>query len=171
MDAPTIVRERNLKTKDVLAQAVVVAMASFFMSVPIGVCVTIVAALAVAAFISHNEPSPDDQRPVVLEIGSQGLAIRKRWVREVEISWQDIEAMHLSRGRKGAVILDIRVTEPERYLGRFMRANLVMSRYQVSVRVSGLQLSPKEIALTIENAQAVFLKNFPSQKMDCVKSS
>ena len=70
MDAPTIVRERNLKTKDVLAQAVVVAIASFFMSVPIGVCVTIVAALAVTAFISHNEPLPDDQRPVVLEIGS-----------------------------------------------------------------------------------------------------
>lgn len=156
LGAPTIIRERNLTVWEVLAPAISIAVASFFMSVPLGIFVTFAAGLAIAAFITHRESSQEELGPVVLEIGPKGMAIKKQWVREVEIPWQDVEAMQLSRGGKGAVNLDIRVTEPKRYLGRFMHVNLALSRYHVSIRVSGLELSPKEIALTIEDAQKAF---------------
>jgi hypothetical protein len=160
----TVVRERNLRVRDVLVPVVAVVVASFIESVPVGICVTCAVALALVAFITQHKQTQEDGGVVVLEIASQSLAIRRRWVREVEIPWQDVGAMRLSRGRKGSVNLDIRVAEPERYLGRFMRLNLSMSRYQISVRVSGLELSPKEIASTIEEAQKLFLKNPPLQK-------
>jgi hypothetical protein len=164
LDIPTIVREKNPGMWDVLTPVIMGIVASFFMSVPVGVFATVAAGMAIVASIAHNKPSVEDRRPVVLEIDDRRLVIQKRWVREIEIPWQDVEAMQFSRGRKGAVYLDIRVTEPERYLGRLMRVNLALSRYHISVRVSGLELSPKEIALVVEHAQALFLKNLRSQK-------
>lgn len=56
-----------------------------------------------------------DRRPIVLEVSSKGIAVRRRWVRQIEIPWQDVEATQLSRGRKNAVNLDIRVSDPEKY--------------------------------------------------------
>lgn len=136
-----------------------VVVACFFESVPLGVCVTFALAIGVFAYTTHAGSSLADQFPIVLEIGPAGLFIRRRWLREVEIPWQDIEAMRLSRGRKGAINLDIRVADPERYLSRFTRLNLALSTYHLSVRVSGLDLSPERIALAIEDAQKVFLKS------------
>lgn len=159
MDTPTIVRERKLAARDVLAPAALVVVACLFESLPLGVCVAFALALAFFAYMMHDGSLPRDQLPIVLEISSKSLFIRRRQLHEVEIPWEDVEAMQLSRGAKGAVNLDIRVTDPERYLTRFVRLNLAMSRYHLSVRVSGLDHSPEKIALAIEDAQKVFLRD------------
>lgn len=163
MEAPTIVRERKLRILDILAPGTLIVVVCFFESLPLGICVTFALALAFFAYFSHDGSLPQDQLPIVLEISSESLSIRRRWLHDVEIPWQEVEAIQLSRGAKGAVNLDIRVTEPERYLKRLGRLNLVMSRYHLSVRVSGLDLSPEKIALVIEDAQNVFLKKLSSQ--------
>ncbi len=164
MDGSTIIRERNLSLLDVLAPAAGIVIFSFFASVPAGIGVTLAVALALAAFAVRYKPLPDEQRPVVLEISSQGLVIRRRWVREVELPWQDIEDMQFSRGNRGAIYLHLSLVEPGKYLGRFMRMNLCMSWYHVSVRISGLTLSPEKIALAVRDAREAFLKHAPGSK-------
>jgi len=163
LDVLTIVRERKLQAREVLPPIVLIVVACFFESLPLGICVTIALAIAFFGYMTHDGSLSPDQFPIVLEIGPQGLSIRRRWLHEVEIPWQDIEAMRLSRGGKGGVNLDIRVTEPERYLNRFVRLNLALSTYHLSVRVSGLDLSPERIASAIEDAQKAFRKNLSRQ--------
>jgi hypothetical protein len=156
---PTIVRERKLKAWEVLPAMAVAVVACFYDSPPLGVCVALACAIGVFGYMTHDGSLPPDQFPIVLEIGPVGLSIKHRWVPEVEIPWQEIEAVRLSRGRRGAIYLDIRVTEPERYLSRFMRFNLALSKYHLNVRVSGLDLSPEQIVLAVEDAQRAFLNN------------
>jgi len=164
LNAPTIIRERKLRIRDVWAPAALIVAACFFESLPLGVCVTIALALAFLIYGAHDGALPQDQLPIVLEVSTRGLSIRHRWPGDVEIPWQDVEAVRLSRGAKGAVNLDVRVTEPERYLKRLMRLNRVASKYHLSVRVSGLELPPEKIALAIEEARRSFLKGLPDQK-------
>lgn len=157
MEQAIIVQQKEPRIRDVLLPSAVVVAASFFQSVPFGICIAMAVAVFIAAFTIHTRAASKGAQPVVLEIRPDALVIKRRWIREVDIAWQDIEAVRLSRGRRGAIKLDIRVTTPGRYLGRFMRANLVMSWHQISLRVSGLALSPKEIALAIEDARKSFL--------------
>jgi hypothetical protein len=155
----TIVRERKLKAWEVLPAMAVAVVACFCESPPLGVCVALACAIGVFGYMTHDGSLPPDQFPIVLEIGPEVLSIRRIWLHDVEISWREIEAVRLSRGRRGAIYLDIGVTEPERYLSRFMRFNLALSKYHLSVRVSGLDLSPEQIVLAIEDAQRAFLNN------------
>jgi hypothetical protein len=159
LDLPTIVRERKLRVWEIFPPMALIVVACFSESPPLGVCVTLALAIAIFGYMTHDGSLPPDQFPIVLEIGPEGLSIRHRWLHEVEISWQEIESVRLSRGRRGKIYLDIKVTEPERYLNRFMRLNLVLSTYHLSVRVSGLDLPPEKIVLAIEDARKAFLKN------------
>lgn len=152
MDTPTIIRERKLRARDILLPVAMIVALCSLESLPLGICVVIAFAVAFFAYKAHDGSLPQEQLPVVLEISSSGLSIRHRWPGEVEIPWQDIEAMRLSRGAKGAVNLDISVTQPERYLKRFARLNRALSKYHLSVRVSGLELPPEKIASVIEEA-------------------
>ena len=158
MDMPTVIRERKVRGRDVLAPAMMIVAVCFFESLSLGICVAIAFAVGFFAYKTHDGALRQDELPVVLEIGSRGLSIRHRWPGEVEIPWQDIEAMQLSRGAKGAVNLDIRVTEPERYMKRLVRLNRILSNYHLSVRVSGLELPPEKIVLIIDEAQRTSLR-------------
>lgn len=165
METPTIVRQRKMTKQEALLLASIFSVGSFFVvSVPFGIFLTVAAGFLLFAFVTRDESSQEHQEPVVLEIGSQGLTLKNAWPRALEIPWQDIQGMRLSRGRRGSVYLHIRVTEPERYVGRFMRINLALSWHHISTRISGLELSPKEVVLAIEQAQKVFLENFPDLK-------
>jgi hypothetical protein len=156
---PTIVRERKLRAWEVLPAMAVGVVACLCESPSLGVCVALACAIGIFGYMTHDGSLPPDQFPIAFEIGPGGLSIKHRWIPEVEIPWQEIEAVRLSWGRRGAVNLDIRVTQPERYLNRFRRFNLALSKYHLSVRVSGLDLSPEKIVLAIEGTRKAFLNN------------
>ena len=90
MDPTTIIRERNPIVRAALAPAAVIVATSFFGSVTVGICVTLAMVLGLVAFITHNKPTSENRRSIVLEVSSKGIAVRRRWVRQIEIPWQDV---------------------------------------------------------------------------------
>jgi hypothetical protein len=124
---------------------------AFFLSVTFGVIVAVVVAGAVVARFGELRSFVENP-PVVLVIADSGLGIKRGWVPEIEIPWQDIEVTDVSRGRRGSTILLISVENPRKYLGEFTRMNRALSRYHISIPVSGLELPAKEVVSKIEDA-------------------
>jgi hypothetical protein len=94
-----------------------------------------------------------EKRVAVLVVSSPSLSLRKGTEEWVEIPWQAIEALWTERGRRGATMLCLRLTDPEKiHPGVLARFNRALNGYHLSLPISELELPPKEVASRIESA-------------------
>jgi hypothetical protein len=126
-----------------------IAVLAFAASVYVGLLVVAVVVACAVVFSGDLKQFVSNQ-PVVLVLDEAGVGIKRGHFSNIVIPWQNIEELGLSHGRGGATMLTIRVREPEKYLNRFMRANLVLSRFHISVAISGLEYCPREVVQKIE---------------------
>ncbi|MFK2875498.1 hypothetical protein [Rhodanobacter hydrolyticus] len=135
--------------------AMVLIFVSFSISVDLGASV-VVALLCAGAMLFSRLMSFIERPKVALVITAKGLGIKGGWLREIEIPWPEIEDTKISYGGRRGAILAIKVVDPKKYLGRYMRANIALSRHPIRVLVSGLELSPKEVAAKIESVRSAY---------------
>lgn len=70
--------------------------------------------------------------------------------KKVEIPWRDVGAMKTSLGKTG-VFLHLKLAHPGQHMGKFARMNRMLSPYQLSIPISGLELPWKVVAREIES--------------------
>ena len=142
-------RAKSAKMGALIAPAVIVLGISFSLSSVFGLVVAIAVACGFIASIDRIR-SYIERRDLVLVITSTGLRMFV-YDKEVEISWQDVEAMKTSHGKTG-VFLHLKLAQPEQYVSKFARMNRVLSAYQLSIPISGLELPWRLVAKAIESA-------------------
>jgi hypothetical protein len=126
----------------------------FFINIVAGLIAATVMAISAVCFrrsIRELAAAP----PIILVLDDSGIDIRHGWIREIVIPWKDIVSTGLRHGGKRGTLLGIELREPEIYLGRFMRINLALSRFHISIPVEELDRNPKEIRSLIEDMRLV----------------
>jgi hypothetical protein len=148
-------RSRNAVLWGVLIPPLGLVAFAFSSSIRAGLVVLLLAAACLVFFaplLKHRVDHP----PVALILDENGLSIPRGLSKNACIPWNDIEETALSSGGRGGTVLNLRFRQPEKYLGRFMRANRALSRFHMTIPVGDLECSPAMVAKKIEEARRLY---------------